>query len=150
MRRGEMEIRWTRTFDAGHRIWQHNEKCRFLHGHSYRVSIVARGSLNAWGMVVDFGDLKKIIVDRFDHKVILFKGEPLVPHLLAGGQKVVLLDRNPTAENLAVACASLVLSGVENLDEVEAEVFETVNQSGFCRMNRGNLEIVSLEEPPQS
>ena len=74
-----MEIRWTRTFDAGHRIWQHNEKCRFLHGHSYRVSIVARGSLNAWGMVVDFGDLKKIIVDRFDHKVILFKGDPWCP-----------------------------------------------------------------------
>ncbi len=140
-----MEIRWEKSFDSAHRIWQHSEKCRFLHGHTYKVKVKAEGSLNKWGMVADFGNLKELIINLLDHKIILFKGDPIVEGLKNLDQRLILLDRNPTAENIALFIASRL---IENLDiqSVEVEVFETPTQSGFCKMDKSNFEKVNFEE----
>lgn len=67
------EVRKTLTFEAAHRL-PHvpiGHKCARLHGHSFRVTLVARGPLkNPEGWVVDFADLKKAaspVIDRLDH-----------------------------------------------------------------------------------
>lgn len=50
------------------------EKCKNLHGHSYKLEVTFRaGELNSQNMVMDFTTLKTIvqpIVDSFDHKCI--------------------------------------------------------------------------------
>src|SRR4026209_1308851 len=63
------------TFDAAHKLPNHDGKCRNLHGHTYLVEIEFTGELVAGGpkegMVVDYGDIKDV-----------WKGacEPLLDH----------------------------------------------------------------------
>ncbi len=132
-----------RSFHAAHRIWQHREKCRFLHGHSYRVKIKAVGELDRWGMVADFSDVKAI-VDELDHCVILHRRDPLAKVLRAQGQTLFLLDRNPTAENLALLIGQRLVEEL-SLQRAEVEVFETETQSGFCVVERGESPGISFE-----
>lgn len=100
--------------DAGHRVPYHQSGCRFLHGHRYRVTVeVASPELQppdptnpASGMVVDFGVLKEALVgivhDRFDHRLILWEHDPILPTLLPlWGQGIVQVPVIPTAEALA-------------------------------------------------
>ena len=56
-------------------------------------------------MVMDFGDVRASIeawVDlELDHHTLLSRQDPLTDILLQVGQPVVILDENPTAENIA-------------------------------------------------
>ena len=65
------------TFDAAHKIPKHLGKCRFLHGHTYKLEVTVMRSAGDidpnTGMVIDFGDLKEAvnpIVEMFDHSYI--------------------------------------------------------------------------------
>ena len=68
------------TFETGHALYGYDGKCRNVHGHSYKLSVTVIGtpitdtSNVKLGMVIDFGDLKKIvkeeIVDPFDHATV--------------------------------------------------------------------------------
>jgi 6-pyruvoyltetrahydropterin/6-carboxytetrahydropterin synthase len=79
-------------FDAGHRVPNHQSKCRTLHGHRYRVEVGVDDKLivtpgdSAEGMVIDFGDLKAIMTQQidnpFDHATLLFKFDSLTFALL--------------------------------------------------------------------
>lgn len=97
------------TFEAGHQlVSSYSAECReCVHGHSYKVEVrLARlSSLDPDGMVVDFKKIKELfkpIIDLWDHAVIL-------PFELAGkydsdvSKKIVLVEWNPTAENMALA-----------------------------------------------
>lgn len=100
-------------FDAGHRIPDHKSLCRNLHGHRYAIEITLRGDIigqagdAANGMVMDFSEVKAIanreLVDRWDHAFLAFRGDIELVALLEKlpDHKTVLLDRVPTAENLA-------------------------------------------------
>jgi 6-pyruvoyltetrahydropterin/6-carboxytetrahydropterin synthase len=63
------EITRKLEFDAGHRIPNHNGQCRHLHGHRYCLEVTLRGQVNETsgardeGMIMDFGDIKKIMND---------------------------------------------------------------------------------------
>jgi 6-pyruvoyltetrahydropterin/6-carboxytetrahydropterin synthase len=140
-----MEIRWEKSFDSAHRIYQHTAKCRFLHGHTYKVKVRAEGELDKWGMVVDFGDLKKLIIELLDHKIILYKNDPILKQLKEAKQRVIAIDRNPTAENIAKLIASRLMQNF-TVNSVEVEIFETATQSGFCRMDKNSFEKVEFEE----
>lgn len=49
-------------FEAAHSIPDHPGKCRFLHGHSYRVEAeFSGGELDSLGMLRDFGDLNAAV-----------------------------------------------------------------------------------------
>jgi 6-pyruvoyltetrahydropterin/6-carboxytetrahydropterin synthase len=94
------------TFCYGHRLLEHNGKCRHLHGHNGRAVItLAAPTLDALGMVMDFGKLKRVvggwIDEALDHKMLLHKDDPALPLLLRLGEPVHVLDVNPTAENIA-------------------------------------------------
>jgi 6-pyruvoyltetrahydropterin/6-carboxytetrahydropterin synthase len=54
------------TFEASHQLLHHEGKCRRLHGHSWTGRLVCESneiqtSGSSKGMVIDFGDLKKVI-----------------------------------------------------------------------------------------
>lgn len=100
-------------FDAGHRIPDHKSQCRHLHGHRYVIEITLAGGIidkegdAANGMVMDFSQVKDLakqyLVDAWDHAFLVFVGDTQVVDFLASmpGHKTVILDRIPTAENLA-------------------------------------------------
>lgn len=94
------------SFCYGHRLPEHGGKCRFLHGHNGLVKITIRAdSLDDGGMVMDFGDIRSGIeawIDaELDHHTILYREDPLVPLLQGAGQRVVVMNAIPTAENIA-------------------------------------------------
>lgn len=57
-------IKVKRSFSSAHRLRGYKGKCENLHGHNWDVEVTA-GSfrLDKLGMVLDFGDLKKIVDD---------------------------------------------------------------------------------------
>lgn len=92
---------------AGHRVAGHESKCAHLHGHNYRVHFfVEAPKLDHLGRVVDFSVIKTTLCqwleDNWDHKMILWKEDPMLPVLMQVDEAgIVVADFNPTAENLA-------------------------------------------------
>ncbi|SEI78499.1 6-carboxytetrahydropterin synthase QueD [Nitrosomonas eutropha] len=101
-------------FDAGHRISTHRSQCRNLHGHRYVLEVTILGGIITdagapeQGMVMDFSDVKRIIretlVDQWDHAFLVYAGDTRVLEFLQSidGHKTVVLEVQPTAENLAL------------------------------------------------
>ena len=63
------------TFDAAHYLplLPEEHKCREMHGHTYRLKIWLQGKPDAAGWVMDFAEIKKIlipVVDLLDHKIL--------------------------------------------------------------------------------
>jgi len=101
-------FRIAKTFEVeyGHRLCKHPEKCRFPHGHSLRIEVVARGrDLDDNDMVCDYKALKMVVtelVDRLDHAMALNSADPELEGLKAIGERVLLFDnQDPTTEVLA-------------------------------------------------
>ncbi len=100
-------------FDAGHRIPDHRSQCRHLHGHRYIIEITLSGNIidkagdAANGMVMDFSQVKDLarehLVNAWDLAFLAFSGDRGIVDVLNSlpGHKTVILDRVPTAENLA-------------------------------------------------
>lgn len=101
------------TFETGHALYGYDGKCRNVHGHSYKLSVTVIGSPihdsnhPKYGMVIDFGDLKRIvnneIVDVFDHATVFNKNTPhleLALELKKHGHHVLLVDYQPTSEKM--------------------------------------------------
>ena len=85
---------------------EHDGVCKHVHGHNAVAEIEVRAeTLDSRDMVVDFGDIKRLVkewIDReIDHRMILRRDDPLVKTLQALGEPVYLLDSNPTAERIA-------------------------------------------------
>lgn len=128
------EISYEMTFDAGHRIVGHKGKCARLHGHTYKIHIMAAGKVHPPGFVVDFGDLKEI-VNEWDHRMLLWDQDPIVV-----GQKaetyhpanvhfkedngIVRVQFNPTAEHMAEYLARRFHEEF-SLDGIMVELWET-------------------------
>ena len=100
--------RVTREFDFcyGHRLLNYEGKCRHLHGHNGRAVITLEGEeLDARGMLVDFTEIKasvqRWVDENLDHNLLLCRDDPILPVLQARGERVFVMDRNPTAENIA-------------------------------------------------
>ncbi len=103
------------SFETGHALYGYDGKCKNVHGHSYKLSVTVIGNpitdkTNVkYGMVIDFGDLKKIvkseIVDKFDHATVFNKNTPhieLARELERRDHNVILVEYQPTSENMVV------------------------------------------------
>jgi 6-pyruvoyltetrahydropterin/6-carboxytetrahydropterin synthase len=93
-------------FCYGHRLLNYEGKCRHLHGHNGRAVITLEGSaLDERGMLVDFAEIKRKVQlwidENLDHTMLLCREDPLLPVLLERGERVFVMDGNPTAENIA-------------------------------------------------
>ena len=109
------------NFETGHALYGYDGKCKNVHGHSYKLSVTVIGrpitdtNTVKYGMVIDFGDLKKIvkeqIVDVFDHATVFNKNTPhieLANELQSRGHDVILVDYQPTSENMVIDFAKKI------------------------------------------
>lgn len=109
------------TFETGHALYGYDGKCKNVHGHSYKLSVTVIGkpitdtSNVKFGMVIDFSDLKKIvkeeIVDIFDHATVFNQNTPhieLAAELKNRGHHVILVDYQPTSENMVIDFAKKI------------------------------------------
>jgi 6-pyruvoyltetrahydropterin/6-carboxytetrahydropterin synthase len=109
------------SFETGHALYGYDGKCKNVHGHSYKLSVTVIGKpiidrTNVkYGMVIDFTDLKKIvkeeIVDEFDHATVFNETTPhveLAHELKNRGHHVILVDYQPTSENMVVDFAEKI------------------------------------------
>lgn len=138
-----MQITRRLEFDAGHRIPDHTSQCRHLHGHRYGMEVTLSGTvidtagLPETGMVMDFSRIKQLarehVVDLWDHAFLVFRGDAPVMNFLAAmpGHKTVILDKVPTAENLA---------------RIAFSILDPLYQATYG--NRLRLERVRLYETP--
>ncbi|ADY29031.1 MULTISPECIES: 6-pyruvoyl trahydropterin synthase family protein [Cellulophaga] len=127
------------SFETGHALYGYDGKCRNVHGHSYKLSVTVIGAPIAdntnvkWGMVIDFGDLKKIvkeeIVDVYDHATVFNKNTPhieLANELMQRGHSVILADYQPTSENMVIDFAAKIKARLpENISLHSLKLQET-------------------------
>lgn len=110
------KIRLTKEFrfEMAHALWNYDGLCKNIHGHSYILQVTVIGepctdeNNPRYGMVMDFGDLKKIvkeeIVEKMDHSLVLSNradvGQLLqIPQLT---DRLHIVAYQPTCENLLV------------------------------------------------
>lgn len=97
----------TKTIEisGAHRLeLDYPSKCTAVHGHNWKITVYCRAKgLDRNGMIVDFADIKRLIGDELDHKVLND-----------------VLPCNPTAENLARWCCERI-KGCYRVDVQESE-----------------------------
>jgi 6-pyruvoyltetrahydropterin/6-carboxytetrahydropterin synthase len=124
------EVSVEETFAAGHALRNYHGKCENVHGHNYRVAIIAEGEeLNpATGLLVDFGDLKRLmraVVARLDHQFL----NDLAPFDAI----------NPSAENIAKYFYDEINTGLAPGPRIrEVKIWETDITSATYRPTRTN------------
>ena len=121
------------SFETGHALYGYDGKCKNVHGHSYKLSVTVIGEPIAdrnnvkFGMVIDFSDLKKIvkeeIVDHFDHATVFNQTTPhleLANELIERGHHVILVDYQPTSENMVIDFAQKIKNRLPNNIELHS------------------------------
>lgn len=123
-------FRVTREFHFcyGHRLLNYDGKCKYLHGHNGKAIVTLEGeTLDALGMVMDFSQMKKVlqkwIDDTIDHKMMLHRDDPILKYLRERNEPVVILDVNPTAENIAKLICDYAIS--QGFPVIEVKLWET-------------------------
>lgn len=122
----------TRIFDfaCAHNLQYHEGKCRFFHGHNYKMHVtvsmfdnsIGANDKSQLGMITDFSNLKKIvnevIIDKYDHSLMIWSDDPNLEdcNLIKDFKKVIfesskhdlirsnihIVPYRPTAENMVV------------------------------------------------
>ena len=93
-----------------HALHAYDGLCANIHGHSYRLLVTVRGNIKEEkgspknGMVLDFSVLKEIvkpmIIEKYDHSLVLNANSPHREINLSAFEKVYFLPYQPTSENL--------------------------------------------------
>jgi 6-pyruvoyltetrahydropterin/6-carboxytetrahydropterin synthase len=138
-------IRITKEFnlEMAHALYGYDGLCKNIHGHTYYLYVTIKGepesnsSSPKLGMVMDFGDLKKIvkglIIDKLDHALVLNGNSPhkdIKDLKHPGFEKVVLMNYQPTCENLLVDFAARLQSSLPaNVKLYSLKLCETVTSS---------------------
>jgi 6-pyruvoyltetrahydropterin/6-carboxytetrahydropterin synthase len=109
---GQHTIRITKDFrfEMAHALKGYDGLCKNIHGHTYELKVTIAGKPIAdekspkLGMVMDFGDLKKLvkdeIIDHYDHALVLYDKMPaeLLKTLKNNFDRIILKPYNPTSE----------------------------------------------------
>jgi len=126
------------NFEMAHALWNYDGKCKNIHGHSYKLFVTVTGypinnSENPKnGMVLDFGDLKKIvnskIIEKHDHALAINSNSPhkeiFKPEF--NFEIKQLKNYQPTAENLIVEFAEILSNELpENVKLHSLKLYET-------------------------
>lgn len=116
------KIRLTKEFkfEMAHALKGYDGPCKHIHGHSYELIVTVAGepvsdqASPKLGMVMDFGQLKDIvrkeIVSEFDHALVLNRASAneYFSHMPDLFGKLVLVDYQPTSENMLIDYASRI------------------------------------------
>ena len=134
-------IRLTKSFnfETAHALYGYDGKCKNIHGHSYKLFVTIIGEPISdqnnvkFGMVIDFGDLKKIVnknvIEYFDHAIILNINSPhinLGNSLKEQNHKVIMVDYQPSCENMIIEIANKLKNELpENVKLYSLRLHET-------------------------
>ena len=110
-------------FCAGHRLYGHESKCAFFHGHNYRVDIEVEGvqggtEVDSVGRIVDFSMIKRRMLgwldENWDHGFLIFEEDTnaLAAIRMVQPTKYFVMPYNPTAENMARYLLEIVAPAV--------------------------------------
>ena len=101
-------------FEAAHALMGYDGRCRNIHGHSYEMRVTIKGmpimddSSPKNGMVMDFGDLKRIvneeIVDHYDHAFIINHNmsQDFIDEVKRNYERIIVLPYQPTTELMLI------------------------------------------------
>lgn len=138
------EIYATRYHDisCGHRVVGHESKCRWFHGHNYRITFTIQTmkhtkKLDVVGRVVDFGVIKAVLCqwleDNWDHRFLMWEDDPYMGDCqdwFPGGG-FLPVPFNPTAENMGIYLLEII--GPLLLDDLFLELaVVTVEETRKC------------------
>lgn len=121
------EFRW----EMGHRLPEHFDKCRNIHGHSYKMLIELEGEVKSNGMVMDYYDLKKIVrplIENLDHAFLVYKEDKeIIEFLEKMKSKKVIIDFQSTVENICKYFLREIskIGFPDNITRVKVRVYET-------------------------
>lgn len=101
-------------FDAAHRVFKHEGKCKHLHGHRYALEATfAAANLDKLGRVVDFAVIKEVlgawIMEHWDHATILFDKDKALGKAISNvtGQKIFTCPKTPPPKTWpSIFCAA--------------------------------------------
>ena len=94
---------------CGHRVVGHESKCKWFHGHNYRItfSISSASGLDGVGRVIDFSLIKTLLCqwleDNWDHRFLMWEEDPYLSTFNEDeypGGGILPVSFNPTAENM--------------------------------------------------
>ncbi len=110
------------SFEMAHALLNYDGLCKHIHGHSYKlaVTVIAQPSEDKsspkFGMVMDFGDLKKIvnklIVKPLDHAFVINSETPK-EYYSTGNElfnNLIIVDYQPTCENMVIDFANRIMA----------------------------------------
>jgi 6-pyruvoyltetrahydropterin/6-carboxytetrahydropterin synthase len=141
------EFRW----EMGHRLPEHFDKCKNIHGHSYRMLVEVEGEVLENGMVIDFYELKKIInplVEDLDHAFLVYKDDKeIIEFLEKMKSKKVIVDFQSTVENICRYFLEKIknVNLPSNIRSVKVRVYETFDnyaEESISISHRPNSKIV--------
>jgi 6-pyruvoyltetrahydropterin/6-carboxytetrahydropterin synthase len=93
------ELKVKTRFAGAHQLTMVGQKCENLHGHNWHIEVCVKGEkLNAAGVLIDFGDIKKavkaVVKGDLDHKFL--------------NDLEIFDNLQPTSERIAVYIAQKV------------------------------------------
>lgn len=134
---------------CGHRVVGHENKCRHLHGHNYRVHFVcSAANLDHIGRVIDFGVIKEKlcmwIENHWDHKFLAWDRDPVMLAVVTALDEthrndsleiaegsIVWTPFNPTAENMSQYLVEVVAP--QQLEGTGVVLIQcTINETAKC------------------
>lgn len=105
-----MNLSRTFSFETAHHLNNYSGKCKNIHGHSYKCTLVFKVRKNiegSIGMVIDYNDIKKItdiVEEFFDHKYLNVD----IP--------IFNSEFNPTAENMSAVILMIAQECIIHMD----------------------------------
>ena len=123
------EFHW----DMGHRLPEHFGKCKNIHGHTYRMIVELEGNVLDSGMVMDYYDLKKIvlpIIEELDHAFIVYKEDKeIIQFLDKLNSKKVIVGFQSTVENICRYMLGKIKAAnlPSNIDTLRVKIYETLD-----------------------
>jgi len=132
-------------------LTQHQERCRFPHGHTRTIEVVVSGDrLDENGMLVDFTALKLAVgdyIEKFDHAMAVHSTDPLLPalkNLYPDG--ILVFDEEPTTE----AFARRIFEHIESILREGSTKTSDSGKSYSIKPGQVQLERVRVWETPSS
>jgi len=98
------ELKIVTHFAAAHQLKMVAKKCENMHGHNWKIEVCVAGeALNDFGVIMDFGEIKKHlseIMEKLDHKLL--------------NELDWFRDNNPSSENIALYIAKELQTSISD------------------------------------
>lgn len=134
-------------FCCAHRVYKHEGKCRYLHGHNYKLRVYAKGKksiVDTVGRVIDFTEIKKEVKgwidENWDHNAIISCEDIKLQEALAlldQDRKPYILPFNSTAENMAIYLLNDIFPKLFKEKEIlifKVELYESSNNMASAEL----------------